>query len=193
MATAHLAAELAPGLGLDPRRAYLAGLLHDCARSLPPARLAGILEKYHGRFLDAQVLANPSLWHNPAGVYLAFHRYGVSSPDILRAIGRHSTGAPGMHLLDKLIYLSDYCEPLRGGEIKPLRDLAQRDFHEAFRRVVKAKLKFLCEHDIVPHPLSLALARELDIPLRAKSPVKRCATRPVVDKTVGGRRASAAG
>jgi predicted HD superfamily hydrolase involved in NAD metabolism len=161
--TAQLAAELAVRAGVSPERACLAGWLHDCARALAPAQQAAILAKYHGRFLDAAVRAYPSLWHNPASVYLAVHKFGVTDSGVLRAIGRHSTGSPGMHTLDKVIYVADYCEPGRKqADARPLRALARENLDAAFRRIVRAKLAYLRAHGISPHPLSLALAREMD-------------------------------
>ncbi|MBN1594849.1 HDOD domain-containing protein, partial [candidate division FCPU426 bacterium] len=43
---ARLAAKLAVRHGISPSQAYLAGLLHDCARELPAARLLHSLRAY---------------------------------------------------------------------------------------------------------------------------------------------------
>jgi predicted HD superfamily hydrolase involved in NAD metabolism len=177
--TANLAAELALPAGVSPERAYLAGLLHDCARSLAPARLADILARYRGRFLDAHVRANPGLWHNPAAVYLAVHQFGVTDTGVLRAIGRHSTGAPRMQLLDKIIYVADYCEPnRRQADAGPLRALARRNLDAAFRRIVRSKLAYLRAHGIPPHPWSLALAEELKKNRKNKKALGKAISRP---------------
>lgn len=162
LSVAEFASELAAAHGVSPERAALAGLLHDCARSLPPTRLAAIIQRYHGRYLDAGIRAQPALWHNPAAVYLAVHRFRVLDPGILRAIGRHSTGAPGMTRLDRVLFVADYCEPLRGfAAAAGLRRLARRDLEAAFRKAVAGKLAELRRRGLRPHPWALALAAEI--------------------------------
>jgi len=164
LATAGLAVELARRHGGDPKRAYLAGLLHDCARDLSPEQLAAVLKVYRGPFLDPAVRATPELWHDPAGVVLARREYGVCDAGVLRAIVRHSTGGPDMALLEKIIYVADFSEPLRGyPEAKSVRELARRDLDAAVAGVVRAKLEYLRQEGKLVHPLTKALAKELGV------------------------------
>ena len=164
LSTARLATELAPAVGVACPRAYLAGLLHDCARDLDHSRLKRLLAAYHGRYLDAGIRAEPKLWHNPVAAYLVFHKFGVRDPGILRAIARHSIGGPGMHPLDKLIYVADYCEVLRTHTAaRGIRALAFKDLDGAVSAVARAKLAYLQSRGLSVHPDSLALAREYGI------------------------------
>jgi predicted HD superfamily hydrolase involved in NAD metabolism len=123
-----------------------------------------LLNRYSGRYLDAGIRAEPKLWHNPVGAYLAFHKFGVKDPGVLRAIARHSIGGPGMHPLDKLIYVADYCEELRThAAAERVRVLAFKDLDAAVSAVARAKLNYLKRRGLAAHPDSLALAREYGI------------------------------
>lgn len=165
---ARWAAALAPSLGVVPERAYVALLLHDTARDLPPDRMRRLLSRYRGRALDAGVRAAPGLWHGPAGAVLARRRYGVTDPGVLHAVAIHSVGAPGMSALARLVYLADFAEPLRVHPgSRPVRALARRDPARAFRGAVQGKLRFLKAKGIAPHPRTLALAQSLGLPASA--------------------------
>ncbi len=40
-------------------------------------------------------------------------KYDIKDEEILTAITYHTTGRPGMSLLEKIVYISDYIEPMR--------------------------------------------------------------------------------
>jgi predicted HD superfamily hydrolase involved in NAD metabolism len=158
LSVARLAAAWAQRWGVPPQRAYLAGLLHDCARGLSWERQALLLRRYRGRYYQAAMKAFPQLWHNPAGVYLAWHRYGIRDSGVLRAVALHSTGAPRMHPLDQIIFVADYCEPLRKfREAARLRALAERGLAAAVRAVALGKYRYLKKAGAAVHPNLLAL------------------------------------
>lgn len=56
---------------------------------------------------------NPFLLHAKLGAFLAMHKYHVEDEEIIGAILVHTTGKPGMTLLDKILYVADYIEPGR--------------------------------------------------------------------------------
>ena len=56
---------------------------------------------------------NPSLLHARLGAYLAHEKYGVKDEEIIYAIESHTTGRPGMSMLEKIVYIADYIEPGR--------------------------------------------------------------------------------
>lgn len=104
MGVVRTAAELAQRWGIDPQKARLAALLHDCAKYLDPVTLCvtggddtGILPVQHAF----------------AGAVLAGMQYGIDDPEVLRAIRLHSTGDKGMTLLEQVVYLADLVEPNR--------------------------------------------------------------------------------
>jgi len=164
LAVARLAVELAPGLGISPQQAALAGLLHDCARELPASALAGLLHaKKPWGMLYREVVKNmPVLLHAWAGAELARGKFGVRDRAILEAIALHATGAPGMGPLARLIYVCDLAAEGRGfKEAALIRRLAPLDFPAAFRAANYVKLSYAFSGGGWVHPLSVSLWNSL--------------------------------
>ena len=129
---------LAMRYGVDIERAYLAGLLHDCAKYdqehyLERAREAGI------KVTEAES-ESPGLLHAPLGAYLAKTKYHVEDEEICSAIRYHTIGRAGMTMLEKIVYLADYIEPLRGPlcDIDLIRSTAFTDIDRAIFLTAKA-------------------------------------------------------
>ncbi len=98
---------LAERFGVDVKKARLAALLHDCAKSFPEERLLP--------YADTEPPILPIL-HAPAGADYAEKVYGVDDPEVLSAIRLHTTGDANMSDLDKVVYLADMIEPSRDYE-----------------------------------------------------------------------------
>jgi len=110
------AIDLANIYGADRYNARLAGLLHDCAKSMSHDELRTAAPNS-----DAPI----QVLHAPAGAVFAREHFGVTDSEVLQAIARHTTGDPDMTLLDKVICLADFIEPQRGVErFASLRKLA---------------------------------------------------------------------
>ncbi|MCX5791063.1 MAG: bis(5'-nucleosyl)-tetraphosphatase (symmetrical) YqeK [Elusimicrobia bacterium] len=162
--TARLALELAPGLGLSPQKAALAGLLHDCARELKPARLAGPAFKARtgGMLYGTIIKEAPVLLHAWAGAEIARAKFGVKDREMLEAVSLHATGAPGMGTLARLIYVADLAAAGRDfAEAGLVRELAGRDFAAAFRAANYVKLSYAFSSGGWVHPLSVSLWNSL--------------------------------
>ena len=112
MEVASTAANLAMCYGEDPAKAELAGLLHDCAKCMSLNKMLKICEKSGVPLSDIEKTSG-SLLHSKAGAVLAACKYGVEDEDILNAIRYHTTGRPGMSLLEKIVFVADYIEPGR--------------------------------------------------------------------------------
>lgn len=164
---AQWAQTLAAEHHINSQQAYLAGLLHDCARTLHPDNLYETLRGYRGKYFDEATKANPSLWHNPGGLMLAKRDYAITNPYILRAIALHSTGAVGMRPLDKIIYVADYSEPHRAfSHAKLIRQAALQDLDQAVYLTVKYKVAYLQKAKKAIHPRTIALAKSLGIQVK---------------------------
>ena len=97
---------LAMRYGYDLDKADLAGLLHDSAKRFEdPVMLQKCLDRNIP--VTAEEERDPSLLHAKLGAWMAEHKYGVDDPEILSAITCHTTGKPGMGLLDKILYVAD--------------------------------------------------------------------------------------
>lgn len=140
----YTAAALAMRYGADMKKALVAGLLHDCAKSFPSDVMIEYCKQYTIPISDTERV-NPGLLHAKLGAYLARVEYGVNDKEILDAICYHTTGRPNMTLLDKIIYVSDYMEPNRNHapNLEGIRKLAFEDLDAALLEILKATLDYL--------------------------------------------------
>ena len=102
----EMAVRLADRYGADPHKAALAALLHDTAKEMPTARQLELLRQYPDLAGDTENRPTP-VWHGVCAAILAQTQWGVTDPEILSAVACHTTGKPGMSLLDKILYLAD--------------------------------------------------------------------------------------
>ena len=112
LAVADMARHLALRHGLDADKAEIAGLLHDCAKCLPLKEMQRIARENH-LTEDASILESGALLHSVVGAHLAKTEYGCDDPEVISAILSHTTGRPGMNLLDMAVWLADTIEPTR--------------------------------------------------------------------------------
>lgn len=105
---AQCAVELAQKFGLDEKRAYVAGLLHDCAKCLDKEKQFEIAKELE---LKDDELNNPKIIHAPVSAYLARTEFGVTDEEILSSIRWHTLGKLNMNLFEKIIFLADKIEP----------------------------------------------------------------------------------
>lgn len=107
---------------VDPERARLAGLLHDCGKN-----------------------EGSALTHGPVGAEIAREEYGVKDEDILNAIRWHTTGRPGMTDLEKIIFIADYIEPGRdrAPRLDELRKMAFQDMDKTIVCILEDTLSYL--------------------------------------------------
>lgn len=108
----YMSIALAMRYGVDIEKAEMAGLLHDCAKQWRSSEIVAECDKL-GVTLREEERNAPSVVHQTLGAWMAEHVYGVTDPEILSAIGCHTTGKPNMSTLDKIVYLADFIEPDR--------------------------------------------------------------------------------
>ena len=123
---------LAANCGVDPQRARLAGLLHDCAKSMPLDEMRELVLK-NLPDMDEEELETKAILHAPAGMVMARELFGVRDPSILSAIRKHTVGDGQMSPMDALIYVSDFIEPGREPfpGLEKARKLAEKDIYKA--------------------------------------------------------------
>lgn len=149
----YTAAALAMAHNEDVTKAMYAGLLHDCAKCIPNEKKLHICVKNFIEVTPAEQ-KNPFLLHAKLGAFLAKERYDITDPDILHAIRVHTTGAPGMNWLDKIIFIADYIEPHRNKvqKLDKIRKLAFTDLDLAMLTILSNTLDYLHQNqgDIDP-------------------------------------------
>lgn len=145
---AFTCAALAMKYEFDPDKALLAGLLHDCAKCFPTDEKLRLCEEGHVELTEIEK-RNPSLIHAKLGAYIAERDYDVHDIDILDAIRTHTTGAPGMKLLQKIVFVADLIEPNRDDiipEIEVTRQMAFDNIDRCIFRISKRQLEYLKEN-----------------------------------------------
>ena len=107
LGVAYTAACLAMRYDCDINRAYLAGLLHDCAKCMSHDERLHYCEKHDMEVTDIEK-QNPALLHAKVGAEMCRRKYDVKDEEICSAVRFHTTGRPGMTLLEKIIFIADY-------------------------------------------------------------------------------------
>lgn len=140
----YTAAALAMRYDAPIMSAQLAGLLHDCAKCLSNDKKLSICEKYNISVNEIEK-RNPFLLHAKVGSFLAMNEYGVDDPDVINAILNHTTGRPGMSLLEKIVFIADYIEPGRkqAPNLAEIRKLAFVNLDQALIRILEDTLVYL--------------------------------------------------
>ena len=126
LGVAYTAACLAMRYDCDINRAYLAGLLHDCAKCMSHDERLHYCEKHDIEITDIEK-QNPALLHAKVGAEMCRRKYDIKDEEICSAVRFHTTGRPGMTILEKIIFIADYLEPHRE-EAEDLQLYANRYF-----------------------------------------------------------------
>ncbi len=142
----YTAASLAMAHGYPMEDAMIAGLLHDCAKNIPDDEKLKLCKKHHIP-INPTEQERPCLLHAKLGAFLAQTEYGIKNQGILHAIQVHTTGEPDMSMLDQIIYIADYIEPMRdkAPDLKEVRKLAFADLNRCVARILHDTLTYLHE------------------------------------------------
>ena len=108
---AECAQKLAKMYNQDESKAYLAGLIHDCAKNFEDNKLYEIIVNEIKTGYKESELKNPKTYHAIAGAYLAKKNFEIEDNEIISAIRNHTIGKVDMTTFDKIIYLADKIEP----------------------------------------------------------------------------------
>ena len=141
--------------GADEKKAYLAGLLHDCAKDISNKEKLDMCDKY-GLELDEVLVNQTDLIHPFLGAELARDMFGIDDEDVLNAVRYHTTGRPGMSTLEKIVYLADFFEPNRHyfEGMDEMKKLAYKDLDKAMAFALDHTIKYNKGKKRVIHPLS---------------------------------------
>lgn len=128
----------------DPYKAYLAGLLHDNAKCISNDKKLSVCAK-NKLSVNAAEEKNPDLLHAKVGSFLAKDKYRISDEQILSAILWHTTGKPEMTVLEQIIYIADYIEPLRKPQknMEIVRRLAFEDLDRCMLEILSGTIQYL--------------------------------------------------
>lgn len=128
---AKAALKLAERNGADLEKAYVCGLLHDVEKNAPKEEQKRYMKQL-GETLSQYVFDNPKLWHAPAGAAYVRDELGIVDEEMIHAIKYHTTGRPGMTVLERIIYVADFISDEREYPgVEKVRETAYRNLDEA--------------------------------------------------------------
>ena len=152
---AETARRLAGIYGVNPKKAYVAGLLHDCAKSYSDSELLRLCGEHGIEITEAESKA-PHLLHAKFGAWMAEHVYHVTDPEICSAIASHTTGKPEMSMLEKIVFAADYLEPGRtqAPHLRILRKLVETDLDLTIVCILQDTLTYLERQGMAIDPMT---------------------------------------
>ena len=89
----------------DVEKAYLAALLHDCAKCIKKDELKVIAQELDYVTEDEKTM--PKTLHAPVGKMIAKRDYNIEDEEILSAIRFHTVARKNMTMLEMIVFLSD--------------------------------------------------------------------------------------
>ncbi|MFA9422948.1 MAG: bis(5'-nucleosyl)-tetraphosphatase (symmetrical) YqeK [Sedimentibacter sp.] len=123
LGTMEEAEKLALVYGADKEKARIAGLLHDCGKSINE---------------------NDNLTHAITSANLARTNYDICDEDIINAILYHTTGRENMGILEKIVFIADKIEKNRHYDgIEELREKAYRNIDEALINSLESTIDYV--------------------------------------------------
>lgn len=136
-------------------KARIAGMLHDCAKCMSDSKRIEICDKHNIVYTDFEH-DNGFLLHGRVGAYIAESKFDIHDVDILNAISWHTTGHPGMSMLEKIIFVADYIEPGRRPipELDLIRQMAFDDIDKAMEKILYNTLNYLGKNDNPVDPMT---------------------------------------
>lgn len=159
MGVAYTAAALAMRYDVSlMKQAFLAGLLHDCAKHHSDKELLEICEKKDIPVSEAE-LRNPSLLHAKVGAWVAQEEYGIKEEAVLSAVAYHTTGRPGMTLLEEIVYVADYMEPNRdkARNLERIRVLAFENLQQAIYEIARDTIQYVQQKQVALDEVSVSV------------------------------------
>ncbi|OEF99008.1 phosphohydrolase [Vulcanibacillus modesticaldus] len=161
LGVAETAKELAVRNGADVKKAEIAGLLHDFAKNWPKEKMIEIIVKYQE--LPNDLLEyNEELWHGPVASIIVREKLEITDNDIIMAIRYHTSGREKMSLLEKIVCLADYIEPLRQYPgVDEIRKLAKLDLNQALLTALDRTITFLIQKKSKIYPLTFEARNSL--------------------------------
>ncbi len=164
LGTAECAKKLAEKFGLNPEKAYVAGLLHDAAKCFSNEKLLEIIHAHLN--VEESELQNYKTLHAPVSAYIAEKDFGVDDKEILSAIRWHTLGKLDMTDFEKIIFLADKIEPNTREEEKTAEIIKYLDeengLNKAILKCYKNTIRSLVKRDLKICYLTIEIYNKLE-------------------------------
>jgi predicted HD superfamily hydrolase involved in NAD metabolism len=139
----------------SPRKAYLAGILHDITKQKTKDFH---IEIFLRNGFDFSLLPDPA-YHPFSAVYYLRDKYQFADEEILSSVKNHTLGGEKMSLLDQILYVSDFLGSDFAMRQKEFKDwIVNTEKNLSFGIVLKSKkvIEELLEKNHRIHPTTLA-------------------------------------
>ena len=148
-----LAQRLARKYDLNQHVVSSAVLLHDLSKEWTGKKQLYWMKQ--DRVSKEDILV-PAVWHGIAAAIFAERRLRVQNQEVLSAVRYHTTGRCGMSLVEKVVFISDFCEPGRRGKDHYVifRD-AFINLDSVLGKILRLKLEYLIGKNMVIHSRTL--------------------------------------
>lgn len=148
LGVAECAKDLAEKFGLDTEKAYLCGLIHDCAKCFSNEELKNSICNCND-LCDGELI-NPKTYHAPAGAILAKQEFDICDEEILSATRWHTLGKIDMTDFEKIIFIADKIEkrtrPLE--HRAPIEKALEKSLDHALLECYGATIKSLVDRNL---------------------------------------------
>lgn len=142
---ARLSYDIAKNNGVNPIKAYHAGLIHDIAKDIKVDEAKSLMTKNFKTEIE-----NIKEWgyHQFLGTSIAKNIFKIDDTEIIDAIMFHASGKKEMSKLGKIIYAADKIEPSRGWNSKEFIKMCIADINKGFIEVLRANIEYFKEKNI---------------------------------------------
>lgn len=153
---ANCALKLSEIYNCDEEKAYLSGLIHDCAKYFTKEQVDSYVKKYNIE-LDPLEVNNIALSHSVIGSFVIQDVFNVDDVDIINAVRYHTTGRENMSILEKIIFMADMIE--EGREFPGVDYLRELSFNGQLDKALITSfnntIKFVIDNNQLIHPRSV--------------------------------------
>ena len=128
---------------LDLDKLEIASYLHDMTKYYSIEKNMMVIKEKYSDYEKIFEEFNENILHAFSAKVLAKNKYLITDTDILDAIENHTIGRPDMNIYEKVIFISDYIEPLITYEsCVKVRAIAKESLDLAVFTAVDDSIKF---------------------------------------------------
>lgn len=131
--------------------ALVTGLLHDYCKCIPLDKMLKMCDEYGVNLSEEDRKADGCI-HGFLAAYVCKKEFDISDR-IKDAIYYHTCGRPNMNMLEKIVYMADFIEPLRRfrDRVSEIRMLTYTNIDKAIVYASQMNLQFLIDHNKFIH------------------------------------------
>lgn len=147
-------------LKINKEKIILSGLLHDAWKYLSYEESKELLLKHESKNMWNKIKNIPSIWHGYVGAILLPIELNITDKEIISAIKYHSTGKVRMTNLQKIIFISDYIEKNRIGEVfEKARNEVYQNLDKGLVYILKSTYNYLISKNYEVYPDTLKIIK----------------------------------